>query len=228
MLDYGDMQLRDPDDRPANITVGVGRAILANRLSHFLNIKGPSMTIDTACSGSLVGLDVACRYLKTKEIDSAIIAASNLYLNPEHVMDIGAVGNAHSPTGLCHTFDISADGYVKAEAVSAIIIKRLSDAIRDGDPVRAVIRGSATNSDGRTPGIASPSAEAQAVAIRAAYANAGITNYNDTQYLECHGTGTQVSNLLMTGIFYILTDLNRPEILPKSEAQLRSLLRAVR
>ncbi|TQV91949.1 polyketide synthase [Cordyceps javanica] len=160
--DYGDMQGRDPDDRPANITVGVGRAILANRLSHFLNIKGPSMTIDTACSGSLAGLDVACRYLKTGEIDAAIIAASNLYLNPEHVMDIGAVGNAHSPTGLCHTFDISADGYVKAEAVSSILIKRLSDAIRDGDPVRAVIRGSSTNSDGRTPGIASPSAEAQA------------------------------------------------------------------
>ncbi|OAA57318.1 Beta-ketoacyl synthase [Cordyceps fumosorosea ARSEF 2679] len=192
--DYGDMQGRDPDDRPANITVGVGRAILANRLSHFLNIKGPSMTIDTACSGSLAGLDVACRYLKTGEVDAAIIAASNLYLNPEHVMDIGAVGNAHSPTGLCHTFDISADGYVKAEAVSSIIIKRLSDAIRDGDPVRAVIRGSSTNSDGRTPGIASPSAEAQAVAIRAAYANAGITNLNDTAYLECHGTGTQAGD----------------------------------
>ncbi|KAM3489254.1 hypothetical protein MY3957_007465 [Beauveria namnaoensis] len=192
--DYGDMQARDPDDRPANITVGVGRAILANRLSHFLNIKGPSLTIDTACSGSLAGLDVACRYLKTGEIDAAIIAASNLYFNPEHVMDIGAVGNAHSPTGLCHTFDISADGYVKAEAVSSFIIKRLSDAIRDGDPVRAVIRGSSTNSDGRTPGIASPSAEAQAVAIRAAYANAGITNFNDTGYLECHGTGTQAGD----------------------------------
>ena len=107
-------------------------------------------------------------------------------------MDLGAVGNAHSPTGLCHTFDIDADGYVKAEAVSSIIVKRLSDAIRDRDPIRAVIRGSGTNSDGRTPGIASPSAEAQSAAIRAAYANAGITNLNDTAYLECHGTGTQV------------------------------------
>ena len=187
------MQGRDPEDRPASITVGVGRAILANRLSHFLNVKGPSMTIDTACSGSLVGLDVACRYLQTREMDAGIIATSNLYLNPEHVMDIGAVGNAHSPTGLCHTFDVSADGYVKAEAVSAIIVKRLSDAIRDGDPIRAVIRGSSTNSDGRTPGIASPSAEAQAVAIRAAYARAGITDFSETSYLECHGTGTQVT-----------------------------------
>ncbi|KAL8923196.1 MAG: hypothetical protein Q9208_004759 [Pyrenodesmia sp. 3 TL-2023] len=192
--DYGDMQGRDPEDRPAGITVGAGRAILANRLSHFLNIKGPSMTIDTACSGSLVGLDIASRYLQSREIDAAIIATSNLYLNPEHVMDIGAVGNAHSPTGICHTFDISADGYVKAEAVSAVIVKRLSDAIRDRDPIRAVIRGSSTNSDGRTPGIASPSAKAQAVAIRAAYANAAIKNFDDTTYLECHGTGTQAGD----------------------------------
>lgn len=153
-----------------------------------------SMTIDTACSGSLVGLDVASRYLQTREIDAAIIATSNLYLNPEHVMDTGAVGNAHSPTGLCHTFDVSADGYVKAEAVSCIIVKRLADALRDGDPIRAIVRGSATNSDGRTPGIASPSAEAQAVAIRAAYANAGISDFNETAYLECHGTGTQAGD----------------------------------
>ncbi|KAK3903543.1 putative polyketide synthase protein [Staphylotrichum tortipilum] len=188
--DYDTMQSRDPEDRPAGITVGVGRSILTNRLSHFLNLKGPSMTIDTACSGSLIGLDIACRYLQSREIDAAIVATSNLYLNPEHVMDTAAVGNAHSPTGLCHTFDISADGYVKAEAVSAVIVKRLADALRDGDPVRAVIRGTSTNSDGRTPGIASPSAEAQAAAIRAAYANAGITDLNDTGYLECHGTGT--------------------------------------
>lgn len=174
------------------------------------------MTIDTACSGSLVGLDVACRYLHTGEINAAIIATSNLYLNPEHVskyfthdkfsfenthillissiVDLGSVGNAHSPTALCHAFDISADGYVKAEAVSAVIVKRLSDAIADRDPIRAIVRGSSTNSDGRTPGIASPSAEAQAVAIRAAYANAGINDLNATTYLECHGTGTQAGD----------------------------------
>lgn len=73
------MQARDPDDRPSGVTVGVGRAILSNRISHFLNIKGPSMTIDTACSGSLVGVDLACRYLSTGEVDGAIIAGANLY-----------------------------------------------------------------------------------------------------------------------------------------------------
>jgi len=94
----------------------------------------------------------------------------------------------------CHTFDEKADGYAKAEAVNVVILKRLDDAIRDGDPIRAVIRGTATNSDGRTPGIASPSSEAQAEAIRSAYANAGISDYSITSYLECHGTGTQAGD----------------------------------
>ena len=99
---------------------------------------------------------------------------------------------ASSLSGKCHTFDVKADGYIKAEAVNALVLKRLDDAIRDGDPVRAIIRGTATNSDGRTPGIASPDSQAQATAIRAAYANAGISDLNQTGYLECHGTGTQV------------------------------------
>lgn len=188
------MQNRDAEDRPANCAIGVGRSIMANRLSYFLNIKGPSITIDTACSGSLVGLDLACRSLQSGEVNAAIVATSNFYLNPDHVMDAGNVGQAHSPTALCHTFDIDADGYVKAEAVSCIIVKRLSDAIRDRDPIRAIVRGTASNSNGRTGGIASPSAEAQAAAIRAAYANAGITNLNETAYLECHGTGTQAGD----------------------------------
>ena len=101
---------------------------------------------------------------------------------------------ANSLSGKCHTFDVKADGYVRSEAVNTVILKRLDDATRDGDPIRAVIRGSATNSDGRTPGIASPSAEAQATAIRAAYAHAGISDFNSTSYLECHGTGTQAGD----------------------------------
>ncbi|GAW26927.1 putative polyketide synthase [Rosellinia necatrix] len=192
--DYADMHNRDPEDRPSNSVVGIARALLANRLSHFLNVKGPSVTIDTACSGSLQGLDIACRYLQSRDIDAAIIAASNLYMSPEHMIDTGGVGTAHSPTALCHTFDIAADGYVKAEAVSAIVVKRLEDAIRDRDPIRAVILGTASTSNGRTPGIASPSASSQALAIRAAYANAKIQDLSQTTYLECHGTGTQAGD----------------------------------
>ncbi|KAF6820842.1 beta-ketoacyl synthase domain-containing protein, partial [Colletotrichum plurivorum] len=193
-VDYADIQARDPEDRAPSVTIGVGRAILSNRISHFLNIKGPSMTIDTACSGSLVALDVACRYLRTGEVDGAIVAGCNLYLSPEHNMDVGPMKGASSLTGKCHTFDVKADGYIKAEAVNAVMVKRLSDAIRDGDPIRSVILGTATNSDGNTPGIASPSSEAQAAAIRSAYASAGIKDFNETTYLECHGTGTQAGD----------------------------------
>ncbi|KAL2072660.1 hypothetical protein VTL71DRAFT_12003 [Oculimacula yallundae] len=195
--DYGDMQARDPEDRAAATVVGTGRAMLSNRISHFLNIHGPSMTIDTACSGSLTGLDVACRYLHTREISSAIVAGCNIYLSPEHVMDhhMGANGTA-SLSGKCHTFDEKADGYIKAEAVNMVYVKRLDDAIRDGDPVRAIIRGTATNSDGWTAGIASPNSEAQAQAIRKAYANAGITDFSTTSYVECHGTGTKAGDFV--------------------------------
>lgn len=148
------------------------------------------MTIDTACSGSLISLDLACRYLDTGDADGAIVAGCNLYMSPEHNMDQHAMTSAASPSGRCWTFDARADGYIKAEATNCLILKRLDDAVRDGDPIRAVIRGTSTNSDGWTPGIASPSADAQAVAIRRAYTRAGITDLGATAYLECHGTGT--------------------------------------
>ena len=119
---------------------------------------------------------------------------------------------ASSLSGKCHTFDVKADGYIKAEGVNAVLLKRLDDAIRDGDPIRAVIRGTATNSDGRTPGIASPSSEAQATAIRAAYANAGITDLQGTTYLECHGTGTQAGDPTeVAGVASVFSPSRSPE-----------------
>lgn len=124
--------------------------------------------------------------------------------------------SAASPSGKCHTFDVKADGYIKAEAVNVVILKRLDDAVRSGDPIRAVIRGSATNSDGRTPGIASPSSEAQASAIRTAYANAGISDLSSTTYVECHGTGTQVGDSLeaegVSSVFVATRTLDEPLI----------------
>ena len=155
------------------------------------------MTIDTACSGALIGLDLAMRYLQTREITSAIVAGANLYCSPEHVMDhyMGANGAA-SLSGKCHTFDSKADGYIKAEAVNMVYLKRLDDAIRDKDPIRAIIKGTATNSDGWTAGIASPNPEAQFAAIRQAYKNAGIKDLSETSYVESHGTGTRVGDSL--------------------------------
>lgn len=99
---------------------------------------------------------------------------------------------AATASGRCHVFDAKADGYIKAEGVNSVYLKRLSDAIRDGDPIRAVIRGSASSSNGRTMGIVRPDSAAQAETIRRAYANAGIDDFSKTGYLECHGTGTQV------------------------------------
>ncbi|KAK4156109.1 hypothetical protein C8A00DRAFT_41378 [Chaetomidium leptoderma] len=178
--DYSDIQTRDPEDRTPSFTVGSGRAMLSNRISHFLNIRGPS----------LIAVDLACRYLESGDAEGAIVAGCNLYMSPEHNMDQHAMTSAASPSGRCWTFDARADGYIKAEAINCLILKRLDDAVRHGDPIRAVIRGTSTNSDGWTPGIASPSPEAQAAAIRRAYARAGIANFGDTAYLECHGTGT--------------------------------------
>ncbi|EFQ35393.1 beta-ketoacyl synthase domain-containing protein [Colletotrichum graminicola] len=192
--DYGDMGARDPEDRSPGHGLGIARTILANRISHFLNIHGPSVTLDTACSSSLVGLDLACQALRARSIDTGIVAAANVYMSPEHLIDAGGVGGAHSLTALCHTFDAAADGYVKAEAVNTVIIKRLSDAVRDRDPIRAVVLGTSSNHNGRTMGIASPSADAQAMAIRAAYANAGITDFNKTAFFEFHGTATQAGD----------------------------------
>ena len=148
------------------------------------------MTIGTACSGNLVCVDIACRYFQTRQIDGAVIAGANVDLRPDQNQDMGTMRVAASATGKCHTFDAKADGYCKAEGVNAVVLKRLDDAIRDGDPIRGIIRGTSTNSDGWTQGIANPSAEAQAVAIRAAYSAVGIDDFIETGYLECHGTGT--------------------------------------
>jgi acyl transferase domain-containing protein len=194
--DYADIQARDPEDRPSTSAVGIGRAMLSNRLSHFLNIKGPSMTIDTACSGGLTVIDVACRYLQTREIDGAIIGGCNIYLSPEHVTGNMSFNGYASLSGRCHTFDAKADGYIKAEAANMVMIKRLDEALRDGDPIRGIIRGTATGSDGWTAGIASPNAEAQAETIRQAYANAHISDLNATNYVEFHGTGTKAGDAI--------------------------------
>ncbi|KAI0386905.1 putative polyketide synthase [Hypomontagnella monticulosa] len=213
-VDYGDIQARDPEDRALFTTLGIGRAMLSNRISHFLNIKGPSMTVDTACSGGLIAVDLANRYLQTGEISSAIVAGCNIYLSPEHVMDGLSANGTASLTGLCHSFDVKADGYVKAEAVNMVILKRLDDAIADGNPIRGIIRGTATGSDGWTAGIASPNPAAQANVIKQAYSNANITDLRITSYVECHGTGTKAGDVIevngLASVFSSVKSLDDP------------------
>ncbi|KAI0533592.1 PKSKA1 [Xylaria digitata] len=189
-IDYAAIQNRDPEDRADSITVGLASSILSNRISHFLNANGPSMTLDTACSASLVAVDVACRYLDSFQADAMLVGGANMWLSPEHNEEIGMMHMTQSATGRCHSFDAKADGYVKAEGINAVYLKRLDDAIRDGNAIRAVIRGTAVGASGRTAGIANPSPDMQALTIRAAYKNAGITDFRATTFLECHGTGT--------------------------------------
>lgn len=148
------------------------------------------MTIDTACSASLVSVDVACRYLDSFQADAMIVGGANLWLTPEHNEEVGMMNMTQSGTGKCHSFDAKGDGYVKAEGINVVYLKRLDDAIRDGDPIRAVIRGTAANASGRTAGLANPSPDMQAAVTRTAYKNAGISDFLATQFLECHGTGT--------------------------------------
>lgn len=191
-VDYGAIQHRDPENRAESVMIGLAPALLSGRVSHFLNIHGPSMTVDTACSAGLVSLDVACRYLDTFQADAMLVGGANLWLGPEHNEEIGMMHVAQSGSGLSKSFDSSADGYVKAEGVNCFFLKRLDDAVANGDPIRAIIRGTAVNASGRTNGIANPSSDAQAAVTRQAMKNAGIEDqdFAKTRYLEAHGTGT--------------------------------------
>ena len=167
---------------------GTGGAILANRISYFYNLHGTSVTVDTACSSSLVCLHLGNQSLKTGESDISIIVGSSLHFDPrEYILmtDLGML----SMDGRSRAFDAGASGYVRGEGICAAILKRQSDAVRNGDHIRAIVRATGTNHDGRTQGITLPSPEAQEALIRSTYEQAGL-KFEDTQYFEAHGTGT--------------------------------------
>ena len=163
-------------------------SIIANRLSYFLDLRGPSLTVDTACSSSLVAVHLACQSLRAGQSELAIAAGVNLVLSPAVTRSFDAAG-AMSPTGACHAFDDAADGFVRGEGCGVAVLKRLSDAQRDGDRILAVVRGSAVNQDGRSNGLMAPNPAAQAAVLRAACADAGVTP-SEVDYVEAHGTGT--------------------------------------
>lgn len=192
-MDYWMTQTREPDYLHRYHATGMGTTILSNRISHALNLNGPSFTLDTGCSSSLYALHQACTALDANECDAAIVVASNLLQSPEQQLGTMKAG-VLSATGTCHTFDDTADGYGRADGLGAIYLKKLSKAVADGDPIRSVVRGSAVNSNGKTMGISLPSSEGQEAVMRKAYAKAGLSNFNETDYIECHGTGTPVGD----------------------------------
>ncbi|KAI0897641.1 ketoacyl-synt-domain-containing protein [Annulohypoxylon nitens] len=190
--DYEQIVLRDPDDSPKYGATGNGIAIMSNRISYFLDVNGPSMTIDTGCSASLVCVHNACQSLRNREIDIGLAGGAGLILTPNTMMPMTAL-NFLSPDGKCYTFDARANGYGRGEGIGIVVLKRLTDAIRDNDSIRCVIRGSSVNQDGRTPGITLPSSEAQLRNIKSVYRRAGLS-VDETAYVECHGTGTQAGD----------------------------------
>lgn len=190
--DYDLLSNHDIFDHAPNAATGTGRAMLSNRVSWFFDLRGASFTLDTACSSSLYALHSACQSLRLGESQQALVTGSNLVLYPSMMHSLT---NMHflSPDGICHSFDDRANGYARGEAIGGLLLKPLKQAIIDGDTIRAVIRGSGANQDGKTPGITQPSPESQADLIRFTYQEAGL-DFKDTGYFEAHGTGTALGD----------------------------------
>nr|WP_204807610.1 type I polyketide synthase [Mycobacterium riyadhense] len=171
---------------------GTALSMASGRVSYALGLRGPSLTVDTACSSSLVAVHLACRSLHEHESDLALAGGCMVMLEPQMYASASGLGML-SPTGRCRTFDVAADGFVRSEACAMVLLKRLPEALRDGDRILAVLRGTAMTQDGRTDTITAPSLDAQVAAYRAALAAAGVQP-DTIGMIEAHGTGTPVGD----------------------------------
>ncbi|KAI9695814.1 MAG: putative PKS/NRPS-like protein biosynthetic cluster [Bogoriella megaspora] len=190
--DYEILMYRDHETMGTYHATGTSRAMMSNRISHFFDWHGPSMTIDTACSSSLVAVHHAIQQLRSGHSHVAVVAGSNLILDANFFI---AETNLQmlSPEGRSRMWDANANGYARGEGVAAVILKMRRDAETDGDEIECIIRETALNQDGKTPGLTLPSASAQAQLMRDCYAQAGLDMSMDSdrpQYFEAHGTGT--------------------------------------
>src|SRR5271156_3178391 len=181
-----------PEEIDPHVPFGNAANFAAGRLSYFLGVHGPAVVIDTACSSSLVAVHLACQSLRRRESDQALAAGVNLMLSPENSIATSRWGML-APDGRCKTFDGDADGYVRSEGCGVVVLKRLSDALRDGDSVLAVVRGSAVNQDGPSSGQTVPNGPAQQAVLRAALAAARLQP-SEIDYIEAHGTGTALGD----------------------------------
>jgi acyl transferase domain-containing protein/SAM-dependent methyltransferase len=195
--DYGRALFAHPEMIDAYFSTGNAFSVAAGRLSYYLGLQGPSLAIDTACSSSLVAVHLACQALRLGECDLALAGGVNLILTPEMNINFSKA-RMMAADGRCKTFDAAADGYVRGEGCALIVLRRLTDALVDGDRVLAVIRGSAINQDGRSGGLTAPNGPAQEAVIRAALGNAGI-DASAVSYVETHGTGTPLGDPIEAG-----------------------------
>ncbi len=187
--DYRQWQPPEPN---SYTTVGNGHSFSAGRLAHELGLQGPTFALDTACSSSLVAVHVAHRALTAGDCDLAVAAGVNLILSPHTTRAVGKTG-ALSPDGSSRPFDAAANGFVRGEACGVVLLKRLDDALRDGDRVHAVIDGTAINQDGKSSTFTAPNGASQARLLSSLLAATGLTGA-DVGYHEAHGTGTPLGD----------------------------------
>ncbi|MFB2880050.1 MupA/Atu3671 family FMN-dependent luciferase-like monooxygenase [Floridanema aerugineum] len=192
----------------------------AGRLSYFLGLTGPSLAVDTACSSSLVAIHLAIASLRNHECNLALVGGVNLQALPE-VNVILSKARMLAPDGRCKTFDASADGYVRSEGCGVIVLKRLSDAIKDKDRILATIRGSAVNQDGRSSGLTAPNGLAQQTVIRLGLENSGVQP-NQISYIEVHGTGTALGDPIEVGALAAVFGHHRSKDQPLTIASVKT------
>ncbi len=192
--DYSQLMLKIRAHDRIDAYMGTGNAfsVASGRISYTFGLQGPNVALDTACSSSLVAIHLACQSLRVGESDMALAGGVNMILSPEVTINF-CKARMMASDGRCKTFDAAADGYVRGEGCGVIVLKRLSDALADGDNILALIRGSAVNQDGKSNGLTAPNAAAQEAAIRSALADAGLQP-NDIGYVEAHGTGTSLGD----------------------------------
>ncbi|WP_345000658.1 type I polyketide synthase, partial [Tsukamurella soli] len=188
--EYQTLSAADPDAIDAYSATGNAHSVTVGRVAYLLGLRGPAVAIDTACSSSLVAVHLACQSLRLRESDLALAGGVNLILRPETQLALGKWGML-SPRGRCNAFDAGADGFVRGEGAGVVVLKRLTDAVRDGDRVLAVVRGSAVNQDGRSNGLTAPNAPAQREVITRAL---GDVPPSSVHLVETHGTGTALGD----------------------------------
>lgn len=188
--------------------IGGSSSIIANRISYFLDIQGPSIVIDTACSSSLVAVHLACRSLSTWDCDIALVGGTNVLISPEPWGGFREAGIL-SQTGCCHAFDKSADGMVRGEGCGVIVLQRLSDARLEGRRILAILTGSAVNQDGKSNGIMAPNPSAQIGVLENACKSARVDPL-EIGYVEAHGTGTSLGDRIEAHALGMVFGRKRP------------------
>ena len=190
--EYQSISAANPDSIDAYSATGNAHAVAVGRIAYLLGLRGPAIAVDSACSSSLVTIHLACQSLRLRESDLALAGGVSLILRPETQIAMSKWGML-SPRGRCHSFDAGADGFVRGEGVGVVVLKRLTDAIRDGDTVLAVVRGSAVNQDGRSNGLTAPNTQAQVDVITRALRSADVAA-GSVNLVESHGTGTALGD----------------------------------